>query len=264
MDWFKMHHEARNDRKLATLSAEQFRVWFNLLCMAAESKERGTVKFDDIELLALEVAGGDAELTEQSISRLVKLRIISNENGEIHFLSWLKRQHDKPSDMPAAVKERVARFRAKKSGVTDEDETPDESQVTPCNAQKRDVTPQIRIDKIRTDTEKNNNNGNGGNDFPLLKATTCSQKETIEKMRSSLGLPVGDIPKTSAEATAVITQLTEVQKHRHDAPAKFVHTPSPYPKVVVPPERRAELEMIARGEPLPASPGLMKFLEGKN
>ena len=35
--WFRMYSEARVDAKLRSLSADEFRVWFNLLCLASEA-----------------------------------------------------------------------------------------------------------------------------------------------------------------------------------------------------------------------------------
>ena len=43
MKWFKLHTEARNDAKLRSLSDSEHRMWFNLLCFAAEQEKRGTI-----------------------------------------------------------------------------------------------------------------------------------------------------------------------------------------------------------------------------
>jgi hypothetical protein len=111
MRWFRMHTEARTDRKLDTLTDDQFRVWFNLLCMAAESDERGTVVYEDDTLLSLEVASGDPELLRHALSRLVTLRIIESRETRITFLNFQKRQYAKPSDMPEQTRDRQAKSR---------------------------------------------------------------------------------------------------------------------------------------------------------
>lgn len=54
--WFRMYSEARVDAKLRSLSADEFRVWFNLLCLASETGDgRGTVDMSDPFTLSLNV-----------------------------------------------------------------------------------------------------------------------------------------------------------------------------------------------------------------
>lgn len=74
--YFKMFTEARNDAKLRSLDDAQFRAWFNLLCLAAESETPGTIRTDSERLLALEVAGGDAALLRSTLAALSELHII--------------------------------------------------------------------------------------------------------------------------------------------------------------------------------------------
>lgn len=111
MRWFRMHTEARTDRKLDTLTDKQFRIWFNLLCMAAEGDDRGTINYDDEQILSLEVAQGDPEELRYTLSRLVTLRIVTLSENAITFNSFQKRQYSKPSDMPEQTRERQAKSR---------------------------------------------------------------------------------------------------------------------------------------------------------
>lgn len=139
MDWLKLYVDARNDRKLASLTDGQFRVWFNLLCMAGESKERGTVPRMETDLLALEVAGGDTDLLQGTIDKLVKLQIlgchamshdlsvtgVTSETLCYYFISWDTRQYEKPSDRPEATAERKRNQRSKQAvGDMSRDVTP--------------------------------------------------------------------------------------------------------------------------------------------
>ncbi|MBU0517288.1 MAG: hypothetical protein KJ621_21240 [Proteobacteria bacterium] len=134
-NWFRMYNEARNDKKLALLSDSQHRVWFNLLCCASDSKERGTVPYPDHALLSIEVAGGDESLLFETLKQLQRLRIVYVYDGDrIIFLRWEDRQYDKPSDTPEEVKKRVTKHR---KGVTTGKETPTKRDVTRCNAEKR-------------------------------------------------------------------------------------------------------------------------------
>lgn len=160
MNWFRLYAEARNDAKLRSLTDAQHRVWFNLLCFASEQDERGVIAEYDPDLLALEVAGGDLDLLTGTLDRLARLRIVTLTAETVSFIHWLERQYDKPSDRPAAVKERVTRHRAQHgnapeppplNGVTHDipQETLCNADETPGNAhtQNREYTDQIRSER---------------------------------------------------------------------------------------------------------------------
>jgi hypothetical protein len=149
MKWFKMFGEARNDAKLRTLSDEQFRVWFGLLCFASEQPTGGTiVGYDDV-LLAIEVAGGDTELLQSTLQKLQALRIVTvvtsvtpqcnDECHDITFVSFAERQA-KPTEDKEAVRERVRKFRAAKSAEKPEFESESPSE-TPSGNDVTTVTP---------------------------------------------------------------------------------------------------------------------------
>ncbi len=112
MEWFRMYHDARKDKKLQSLTDSQFRVWFDLLCMASEQSEnfRGRVPFRNTSVLALEVAHGDETLLEQTLAKLVSLDILQQKKSQLIFVHWSKRQF--ASDSSAA---RVKKHREKKS-----------------------------------------------------------------------------------------------------------------------------------------------------
>ena len=130
MRWFKLYTEAKNDAKLRSLTDSQHRVWFNLMCFAAEQEEeRGSVIGYDEDLLSVEVAGGDTDLLKATIDKLQRLRIITIKDDGLTFINFIKRQYDKPSDYPEAVRERVSRHREKKRNAD----------VTPCNATEEEV-----------------------------------------------------------------------------------------------------------------------------
>lgn len=143
MPWFKVYDEAQTDPKLESLTDAQFRVWFKLLCLANKQEERGRiVGYEDLDLLAVEVARGDTDLLRATLTRLAKLRIVawSEEEGTTEFINFTKRQARKPSDEPAAATERKRRQRAR------DKQKP--ANVTPLNkvdntrhAMSRDVTP---------------------------------------------------------------------------------------------------------------------------
>lgn len=133
--WFRVYHEARNDAKLRSLTDAQHRLWFNLLCLASEQAERGTIVVDDYDLLSLEVAGGDDALLQATLDRLVKLRIVEVDDDIIYFINFLNRQYDKPSDMPEATRDRKRKERDRKA--QDNDVTPLSHPVTPVTPRGR-------------------------------------------------------------------------------------------------------------------------------
>lgn len=140
MKWFRLYTEARNDAKLRSLTDEQFRVWFNLLCFAAEQpEERGTIAGYDLDLLAVEVAGGDTDLLSTTLDRLQRLRMVAvDDAGTVEFIHFNTRQYDKPSDTPAATAERKRRQRERERAQQERDTPSMEEPVTPVS---RDVTP---------------------------------------------------------------------------------------------------------------------------
>lgn len=110
MDWFRMYHDARKDKKLQALTDSEFRVWFGLLCMASEQPEgsRGHVPFRNPAVLALEVSHGDEDLLRQTLHRLKSLEIIQQKKTQIIFLHWNSRQFASDSSTS-----RVKKYRAK-------------------------------------------------------------------------------------------------------------------------------------------------------
>ena len=167
-DWFRVYTEARTDAKLRSLTDAQHRVWFDLLCFAAEqADERGCIRDYDLDLLAVECAGGDVGRLEDTLARLQKLRIVRIDDTAICFLHFAERQTDKPSDAPERVKERVTAFRERArtvpaavdpdvDGVTSSAEgvtpAPPSYNVTPM---KRDVTPGNAVKRREGDKTEN-------------------------------------------------------------------------------------------------------------
>ncbi len=105
-------------------------------------------------MLAIEVAGGDIDLLASTVQQLTKLRVIEELNEEIRFTNYSKRQHQKPSDMPEATRERKQRSR--ENQALKKRDTELLSNVTPCHAH---VTPGHALDTdTDTDTEIDKDN----------------------------------------------------------------------------------------------------------
>ncbi|HET8909758.1 MAG TPA: hypothetical protein VFN11_22615 [Ktedonobacterales bacterium] len=133
LPWYRMYSEARTDAKLRALTDAEHRVWFHLLCFAAEQDGdgRGRIIGYDYELLAVELCDGDTALLRQTIERLKKLRILSEDENGITFCAFEKRQYDKPSDRPEHVRARVAAYRERQRQDGN-------ANVTPGNAEQRE------------------------------------------------------------------------------------------------------------------------------
>jgi hypothetical protein len=113
LKWFRLYTEAVNDPKLKILSDKQFRIWFNLLCLAAEGEERGVVREEPF-LLAVKVAGGDEQLLNETLVILERLKIVKNEHNSINFINFKKRQYEYRSSEPEEVNKRVGKCREQK------------------------------------------------------------------------------------------------------------------------------------------------------
>lgn len=150
MYYLRLHHEARTDAKLESLSDAQFRVWFKLLCYANEQPERGVVAVRSYRLLALEVARGNEGLLRDTLDALRGLLIVDesalDEDGNplddegnpiegglpsVRFINWEKRQYDHPSDAPDATRARKAESRARARGSAHDGTQPRDQGVPP-------------------------------------------------------------------------------------------------------------------------------------
>ena len=129
LPWFRMYYEARTDQKLATLTDSEHRVWFRLLCYAAEQAKRGAIEGIKDQVLTIEVASGDRTLLNGTLQKLLDLDIIAISENVLTFVHFSERNYDYPSDNPAAVGQRVRKHRELKRDVTSSNDI-----VTRCNA----------------------------------------------------------------------------------------------------------------------------------
>src|SRR3990167_5848232 len=111
LPWFRMYYEARTDQKLATLTDSEHRVWFRLLCYAAEQAKRGAIEGIKDQVLTIEVASGDRTLLNGTLQKLLDLDIIAISENVLTFVHFSERNYDYPSDNPAAVGQRVRKHR---------------------------------------------------------------------------------------------------------------------------------------------------------
>lgn len=164
MDWFRFYNDARSDNKLKLLTDSEFRVWVNLLCLASEQTEqaRGTIDGTDRFVLAAEVAHADETLLVETLAKLVKLRMISDDHDVIRFAKWDKRQFASDSSTSRVQKHRD-KLRNGEATESNDDETLQEQHATP---------PDTETD---TDT-KTENQGEKPNTRPPASASDYSSE----------------------------------------------------------------------------------------
>lgn len=144
-DWFRAYHELIYDPKIRRLPLFAKWLWVTFLCLASMSPRRGDILgFDKV---ALEDAAGcsilDEEDTLGAVDLFIEAKMLRKVKGGWRVLHWDKRQYDKPSDRPEAVRGRVSKHREKRAG---------NALVTPSG--NAPVTPSNALDKKRRYTDK--------------------------------------------------------------------------------------------------------------
>lgn len=142
LPWIRLYVEMLNDPKMRRLSAIEKWIWVGLLLLAGQAPVRGQLLItegvlyspDDLAR-ALDLRHDEQDALPEALAKLEQLRMISRApDGTITVVNWEKRQRVKPSDTPAAWRERKQRSRTRQ--ITNEEEVTPLSR--PCPAQ---VTP---------------------------------------------------------------------------------------------------------------------------
>lgn len=209
MPWFRLYTEARTDAKLRSLSDEQFRVWFNLLCYAADQDaERGSIDMSEPFIVALEVSGGDEELLESTCHALSRLRMIECDGVTLTFTNFTRRQYDKPSDTPEQTRIRKQKSREKSRVNTGTSEN-----VTPSHAQEKRREDKTRVEETRTDTLARPAHGRGAHypeDFEKFWEQYPNKKAKDRALKAWLAL------RPSVELQATILAAIGRQRQGRD------------------------------------------------
>lgn len=131
MKWFRFYHEVLHDSKVQTLSADMFRAWVNLLCLANEGDERGHLP--DIKQIAFALRLKE-DKAAQVLAHLVGCGLIDEEgDGTFRPHNWDNRQRNSDD-----VSNRVREHRRKKASVT-----PTKFVTLHETARKHDVTERV-------------------------------------------------------------------------------------------------------------------------
>lgn len=136
--WFRMYDEALDDPKVQCLSAEDFRGWVNLLCVASRNDgvlpEIETIAF----ALRIDVIGARSLVDRLLIGGLIDVVKGGPNGSRIAPHGWQKRQYK--SDTSTA---RVKRFRQRSETVT---VTPPETDTETDNTLSKDNDASVDSD----------------------------------------------------------------------------------------------------------------------
>ncbi len=215
MKWLKLWTEARNDGKLRSLSDRHHRIWFRLLCMAAEQEPQGVIKMT-WKVLAAEVADNDIEELKMAVEKcndvtLVTRRFCDENCVEISFTSFAKRQKRYPSESLQAVAARVAKSRSSKKLRTP-------------NKAKRNVTTNVTTSNEPV-TAKNDSETETDNTKKILPVGPPAFSErpphTHAHAREANGQPRELTPATPEELSRadpfLVNLRAECEQKRRDA-----------------------------------------------
>jgi hypothetical protein len=141
MEWLRLYSEILNDSKIMLLPEAYRWRYIALLCIASESKERGTIPSDEEVLFKLRISEDEWGVTLQSF---IERGLVEKENGACRIHAWGKRQYESDDSAP-----RVQKHRYNKSNVTAQDRyntvtvtTPDTDTDTDTDTdQKQTQTP---------------------------------------------------------------------------------------------------------------------------
>jgi len=133
--WFRMYHEVLDDPKVQNLPADTFKVWVNMLCLAARNEGALPLLADVSFAFRMTL-----QETEKHVSLLVKSGLIDrSKRGILHPHNWDSRQFK--SDNSTA---RVKRFRQRFKTVTETvNETPPDSEQTQNRTEQSRPDPYI-------------------------------------------------------------------------------------------------------------------------
>lgn len=231
--WFRMHTDILNNRKVRTMPAELFREWIFMLCVA---RRNGGV-LPPIEDLAFELRISVKD-TNAMLSRLRKYALLDEQDDVISPHDWGYWQFDLEAVVKAkkaaAERQQRRRDKLKNNTVTDHNE---EINITQNNdikkrdtgapqsryfttAETRDVTPSVtppsrsraRTEQNRTEEEQNRTNG-GEKTSSIVLQDSPDVAATIAVAANENGIPktpIPEIPRPSdAELRIIIEQLEE-------------------------------------------------------
>ncbi len=111
MEWLRLYSEILNDSKIMLLPENYRWRYVALLCIASESKERGTIPSDEEVLFKLRISEDEWGATLQAF---IQRGLVEKENGVCKIHAWHQRQYTSDDSTP-----RVQKHRSKTADVAD-------------------------------------------------------------------------------------------------------------------------------------------------
>jgi len=156
MQWFRFYHEALDDPKVQRLPGDLFKAWVNILCIASQQPERGTLPTVEDIAFRLRIDYQKAEDALLGLKRAGLLEVNpETDNYVIH--AWDDRQPLSDADSTATERKRRQRARneqeqSRGKGVT-RDVTRDKSVTSRIG--HGDVTGDVtRLEKSRVEESR--------------------------------------------------------------------------------------------------------------
>lgn len=176
MDWFRWWHGTANDPKFRLVArdsnipvASVIGVWAVILESASLNNPRGTIEID-FEVLEYQIGIDNAKKIIDSMCKRGMLVDVTPCNANVtpcsndvtlqnvtrfyNVKNWEKRQPKREREDDSA--ERVRKHREAAKALKENNNTPINNDVTPCNAMKRLDKEEIREDKDKTNLKEKN------------------------------------------------------------------------------------------------------------
>lgn len=214
--WFRFYDDVVDDPKVQLLTAEQFRAWVNLLCIA--SKNEGILP--DVRALAFRMRQDEATVSEtlESFYKLELLDAVELENAPISYTphNWSARQYKSDASDPTAAKRQKSYRERIKNRNDDRNSTVTESvTVTPPRTDTEADTEQKESVAIATGTDApiytDSRHELWGEGVPILVSLGVKEREA----RSNIGRWLKTM---NDDAQAVLGAIQRARDHRiHDA-----------------------------------------------
>lgn len=197
--WFRVYTELRTDSKMEFLDDHQFRIWMNLLCMAAESKTRGMVIASDgkpypISVLSKALRTVDRKL-KAALALFERLDMVEITDDGIVIKHFLDRQYDYPSDVPKKAADRKRKSRESHADVTSLSRVCHEEKPSESRESHDDVT--THNTDTDTDTEYSTTTTTNTNVSVGVDGSCC-----LDKIVNLYQGEIGQITGIVAEALA--------------------------------------------------------------
>jgi hypothetical protein len=208
MRWFRLWSELIDDPKICNMDEKTFRIFILLMCLAAEREKNGEIDLSEKDVAwRLRIAGNALTRARR---KLEALSILLNDNGNMTFLNWEKRQFR--SDCST---ERVKRFR---NVACNRIETPPETETETETEEKN---------KTCCPSDDGPRNGNGSSKEFLLtrkkRKLTGKRLESFLQFWDAFGYKTGraqaadswlDIPQLTNKTLAEIIDAAQAEARR--------------------------------------------------